>query len=589
METATALLQKLAKRSELKTNKFLRLKVPAMLEQIKARTEVLDTLPIGFAIDTTFSFPNSGYVDFGAIAGQAGQILFSSLRSDKVIKQGPTDPVFETTNIYRYSPSSSNPDGFTRIEVLKDLAPAGYQVGNPSLSPDGKLLFYSACKPTASGGLHCQILRAELDAKGKVLRASPLDGKINKAGSSNTQPWVVETKNKGIGLYFASDRKGTKGGMDIFYASYDAKKKTFANPSSAGKGVNTSGNEGFPHYEASTGKLFFSSDGHSGFGGYDVFVGQGKGFEDVANLGQPLNSASDDISFHPADATGTTGYLASNRPGATILVGSNCCEDIFLWKRLAKPIRQEGLLAARRLALEKAAQDAARDASLAAAQTAAEADSAAKVLAEQRAKAELDAKAKAAAIAAEQAQLAHAAAKLALAEKEAQSVAAKKESGRSAGAEKAALVLAKVPKLARKDTVAFRAKDLAKNESTAPDAIMAMQVKRISQRIRFQLGSSTLIDESISGLDTLAIVMAAHPTWRIVLTGHTDSKGSAAHNQRLGFLRAQAVADYIASKGIDQARIASKSRGSSTPIFPNTTDENRARNRRVTAAIKAAK
>ena len=68
---------------------------------------------------------------------------------------------------------------------------------------------------------------------------------------------------------------------------------------------------------------------------------------------------------------------------------------------------------------------------------------------------------------------------------------------------------------------------------------------------------------------------------KIEIGGHTDSRGSTAYNQRLSESRARAVVEYLSSKGIDSRRLKFKGYGSSKPIDTNSTEEGRARNRRV--------
>ena len=538
LDEARTIADKLAARAEAKTQAYVKTRLPLLNASILARETGLDTIPQGYQMDTAFRFPNSGYADFSAApVGETGQVLFASLRADTILSQMPTGPIFETTRIYRYTPGESKADGFTRLEALRGLAPSGYQIGNPSPTPDGRTLFYSACRPTASGGLYCRIYKAELDEKGRVMKTGPVDKQVNKPGSSTTQPCVVPGKAKGTyGLYFVSDRKGGRGGQDIYYSNYDAKKQAFANAGSAGKVVNTPGNEGFPFLDAQTGKLYFSSDGYPGFGGMDVFEasGEGKAFDKVRNLGPPINSAADDHGFRPS-ADGKHGYLASNRPGALTLDAVHCCEDVFAWTMLDQPIRREGAIAARRRAAEEAA-------ALAAARRKAVDDSLSAAVAAANAAAQAKA---------------------------------------DAASRTSSIQL----RASKKDTVSFTAQHLAHNESSAPDKAVTAKVKRISQAIRFETGSSTLLEESKTSLDSLASIMAEHPTWRLTLTGHTDSKGKPAKNYTLGLQRAKSVASYVQEKGMPTAKVRARSMGSTRPAFPNTTVQNRARNRRVTALI----
>ncbi|MEO9532849.1 MAG: OmpA family protein [Crocinitomicaceae bacterium] len=117
-------------------------------------------------------------------------------------------------------------------------------------------------------------------------------------------------------LYFASDMPGGKGGSDIYKAPIND-DGSFGEAVNMGAEVNTEGNEMFPFIHPTNEMLFFSSNGHVGLGGLDVFVAQIK--EDnsigkILNAGAPLNSSRDDFSFVLAE-DGKQGYFASNREG----------------------------------------------------------------------------------------------------------------------------------------------------------------------------------------------------------------------------------------------------------------------------------
>ncbi len=110
-------------------------------------------------------------------------------------------------------------------------------------------------------------------------------------------------------LYFASDMPGSKG-VDIYEVAIEGFGK-FGTPKRLEGNVNTDGDEMFP-FVASNGTMYFSSNGHIGLGGLDVFMVDGNG--NVINLGQPLNSMNDDFAFI-LKADNKTGYVSSNRPG----------------------------------------------------------------------------------------------------------------------------------------------------------------------------------------------------------------------------------------------------------------------------------
>lgn len=86
-------------------------------------------------------------------------------------------------------------------------------------------------------------------------------------------------------------------------------------------------------------------------------------------------------------------------------------------------------------------------------------------------------------------------------------------------------------------------------------------------------------------LDKVAQSLVQFPDSLIDVTGHTDSTGSDAYNQRLSENRARAVADYLSSRGVSAARIRSQGLGESQPIASNATEEGRSANRRVEIKI----
>lgn len=115
-------------------------------------------------------------------------------------------------------------------------------------------------------------------------------------------------------LYFSSDLPGGSGGYDIWYLVYDSTTGRWTDPVNAGTEVNTPGDEIFPSVRTN-GRLYFSSDGHAGMGGMDIFRAErdGKGgHEDVRNMGYPINSEANDtrIIF---EGKLMRGYFSSDR------------------------------------------------------------------------------------------------------------------------------------------------------------------------------------------------------------------------------------------------------------------------------------
>jgi len=138
-------------------------------------------------------------------------------------------------------------------------------------------------------------------------------------------PSVSEDGGK---LYFTSDMPGGIGGSDIYVVTIND-DRTLGTPKNMGNIVNTEGNEMFPFIH-NEGVLFFSSDGHVGFGLLDVFAtiyDENSNVVNILNLGEPINSSSDDFSYY-LSKEGFDGYISSNREGG---VGD---DDIYKFTRI---------------------------------------------------------------------------------------------------------------------------------------------------------------------------------------------------------------------------------------------------------------
>jgi outer membrane protein OmpA-like peptidoglycan-associated protein len=137
--------------------------------------------------------------------------------------------------------------------------------------------------------------------------------KFNQQSSSTAHPTLSAN---GKLLYFVSDMEGGYGGKDIYYCTRQNDTEVWSSPINLGSVVNTEGDETFP-YLSEDGKLYFSSNGHAGLGGLDIFVINLKNNSPVGtvkNVGYPLNSSKDDfgIIMKPDNATG---YFSTNRFG----------------------------------------------------------------------------------------------------------------------------------------------------------------------------------------------------------------------------------------------------------------------------------
>ncbi len=133
---------------------------------------------------------------------------------------------------------------------------------------------------------------------------------INNEAYSISHPAL---SSDGTEMYFVSDKPGGFGGTDIYYSRLS--KGSWSEPVNMGSAINTAENEMFPFLH-SDGTLYFASEGHSGYGGLDIFYTKGLngGWTTPVNMGKPVNSGYDDFALI-LDKQKLQGYFSSNRPG----------------------------------------------------------------------------------------------------------------------------------------------------------------------------------------------------------------------------------------------------------------------------------
>jgi outer membrane protein OmpA-like peptidoglycan-associated protein/tetratricopeptide (TPR) repeat protein len=155
-------------------------------------------------------------------------------------------------------------------------------------------------------------------------------------------PFVDEQAGR---IYFASDMAGGVGGFDLYYVTFD-QDLNFGSPVNLGPGVNTLEDESHPYIKG--GKLYFSSKGHPGVGGMDIFIADQIGgvFSDVQNLGVPFNSTRDDFAFYVA--SDGKRYLSSDREGGLGMDDIYFIQDLYKIL-LAKVLDCDGVIIAENL------------------------------------------------------------------------------------------------------------------------------------------------------------------------------------------------------------------------------------------------
>jgi outer membrane protein OmpA-like peptidoglycan-associated protein len=133
-----------------------------------------------------------------------------------------------------------------------------------------------------------------------------------------------------------------------------------------------------------------------------------------------------------------------------------------------------------------------------------------------------------------------------------------------------------------KDSVVIPEAGLKQNFLLAP---VEAEKAIVLRNIYFDYDKATLRPESIEELERVVRFLQENPTLRVEISGHTDSDGSEMYNLRLSQARAQAVVDYLVSRGISPSRLIAKGYGESRPVAPNDTPENKQKNRRTELKI----
>ncbi|WP_282113574.1 OmpA family protein [Maribacter stanieri] len=273
------------------------------LEQIEERSGRYELKNIGL---------NSKVSDFAPSFYEDG-LVFSTARDSGLLSKN----VHKWNNgsfLNLYKAAQDNQGNFTNLDKLSKKLNKKTHESSTAFTKDGNTMFFT--RNNSDDG------KFERDEDGvsrlKIYKATKENGEWNNIEElpfngdsySVAHPTLNNDESK---LYFASDMPGTKGESDIYVVDIN-KDGTFSTPKNLGDRINTESRETFPFVTESD-KLYFSSDGHPGLGGLDVFATDLKNERgEVFNLGRPLNGEEDDFSYIINEET-KKGFFASNRKG----------------------------------------------------------------------------------------------------------------------------------------------------------------------------------------------------------------------------------------------------------------------------------
>lgn len=266
---------------------------------------------------------NSPFSDFGSAFYGKDKVIYTSAKDTGVIikrKHSWNDKSF----LKLYSADVTTDGGLQNPVLLKGEVNTKYHQSTPAITKDGKTMFFTRNNyiegklgEDKKGTTYLKIYSAQ-NIDGQWKNVKELAYPVNSDGFSSAHPAISADESE---LYFVSDRNNSFGNSDIYVVSL--KKGGFVgnDVTKLGDEINTPGRETYPFVDSS-GILYFSSDGHPGLGGLDVFaaVKDEKGIYHVANLGDGVNTNSDDFAYAIQGDT-KKGYFSSNRDGTDDIYG----------------------------------------------------------------------------------------------------------------------------------------------------------------------------------------------------------------------------------------------------------------------------
>lgn len=281
---------------------------------------------------------NSTESDFSLAPGMDGAMYFVSDRGGSMPSKMPAIRIDGRNKYFSDEKSDYTDRGYFNVymknnegqvsEVISNV-PGTMNFSDPSYASQKNLLFYSVTrsikkvKRQDNITVQPEIYFSKVGPDGKLegFTAFPFNDSLKYAVM---HPFVDEEAKR---LYFVSDMPGGQGGYDIYYSEFDD-ELNFQQPVNLGSSVNTSGNETHPFRKGS--KFYFSSDGHKGMGGLDIFEASYSptSVSGVTNMGAPVNSLADDFAYR--EDKDKTVYLSSNRKGGMGL------DDLYMAKEMYK-------------------------------------------------------------------------------------------------------------------------------------------------------------------------------------------------------------------------------------------------------------
>ena len=480
---------------------------------------------------------NSEVSDFGGTLKNGKLYITSARNSNRKTYGWNEEPFLDIYTAY------VNDDGeFQTPSIIEQNINTKYHEGTVSFSPDGNTMYFSR------ESFYEKVYQRDSITKYKIsvlnlYKSINQEGQWSEAEALSLNGDSYSVKNPSVSadgktLYFASDKTGGYGNFDIYSAPID-ENGSVGDATNLGQKLNTEGQEMFPFISANN-TLYFSSNGHLGLGGLDVFFAKivdGK-VGPIRNIGIPVNGNADDFAFSINEET-EEGFVSSNREGG---VGS---DDIYSIKKI-QPIcdvlvsvtvkdRKTGLIL---VGAAVSIQDA--DGNIFGTKT-----SNTEGVVEYIIECNIDTK----------------------------------------------LVGSKIDYESGFTLVAGTSEEeVSADLLLTPIDEIILANKVILNPIYFDFDKSNINAQAAFELDKLVQLMNKYKSIVLSAESHTDSRGSASYNLSLSERRAMTTAQYVISKGIDASRITGEGKGETMPSVDcggRCTEEEHQLNRRSEFLILA--
>ena len=480
---------------------------------------------------------NSEVSDFGGTLKNGKLYITSARNSNRKTYGWNEEPFLDIYTAY------VNDDGeFQTPSIIEQNINTKYHEGTVSFSPDGNTMYFSR------ESFYEKVYERDSITKYKIsvlnlYKSINQEGQWSEAEALSLNGDSYSVKNPSVSadgktLYFASDKTGGYGNFDIYSAPID-ENGSVGDATNLGQKLNTEGQEMFPFISANN-TLYFSSNGHLGLGGLDVFFAKivdGK-VGPIRNVGIPVNGNADDFAFSINEET-EEGFVSSNREGG---VGS---DDIYSIKKI-QPIcdvlvsvtvkdHKTGLIL---VGAAVSIQDA--DGNIFGTKT-----SNTEGVVEYIIECNIDTK----------------------------------------------LVGSKIDYESGFTLVAGTSEEeVSADLLLTPIDEIILANKVILNPIYFDFDKSNINAQAAFELDKLVQLMNKYKSIVLSAESHTDSRGSASYNLSLSERRAMTTAQYVISKGIDASRITGEGKGETMPSVDcggRCTEEEHQLNRRSEFLILA--